>query len=178
MSCALGVAALANSWPGWLAAAVGVLVLFTLGHFAIRYAQWASTHFVLTTERLVFRKGLVAKSGVEIPLDKVNTVFFEQSVWGRIFGFGTIKIESASEQGAQVFSDVRKPQLAQNLIYQQIEANQAKDIRAMGEAVGAATGRSEPSIPDQIEKLGELRDKGIITEEEFQRKKAELLERM
>ena len=37
---------------------------------------------------------------------------------------------------------------------------------------------SEPDIPEMIQKLAELKESGILTEEEFEKKKAELLERL
>ena len=62
---------------------------------------------------MISRSGVVAKTGIEIPLDRINTVFFNQSFFERIIGAGDLGIESAGEGGRENFSDVRKPALVQ-----------------------------------------------------------------
>jgi uncharacterized membrane protein YdbT with pleckstrin-like domain len=152
----------------------GVLILVVLVWFGIRYAKWATTNFVVTTDRLIYRHGVLAKHGVEIPLDRVNTVFFSQSIIERMLGAGDLVIESAGELGRQSFSNVRKPSAVQNEIYKQMEANENRKFdRGRSPAPSA-----ELSIPEQIAKLDELRRRGALTEAEFQAKKAQLLERM
>lgn len=177
------VLASAGSGTGWdiLKFVVGIGVLAALGYFAIRYARWASTNFVVTNERIVSRSGVVAKKGMEIPLDRVNTVFFNQTVFERILGAGDLGIESAGEQGRQNFTDIRKPSLVQQEIYRQKEHFEKSQHRSMGASIAAAMPQSAPagaSIPDQIEQLDRLRRNGVLTEEEFQAKKAELLRRL
>jgi hypothetical protein len=48
----------------------------------------------------------------------------------------------------------------------------------LSESARAASKPAFLDIPDQLMKLAELRDSGVISEEEFKRKKAELLDRM
>ena len=144
------------------------LTLLSLLWFVGRYLKWMTTNFVVTSHRLVFREGVVAKQGIEIPLDRVNTIFFNQSIFERLMGTGDLTIESAGERGTQSFSDIRKPSQVQNEIYRLIEEEQDTH---------AGLGR-EQSIPDQLEKLDELRRRGVISEAEFQAKKAKLLDRM
>jgi uncharacterized membrane protein YdbT with pleckstrin-like domain len=154
----------------------GVAILIVLVWFGIRYAKWATTNFVVTTDRLIYRHGVLSKHGVEIPLDRVNTVFFSQSIIERILRAGDLVIESAGELGRQSFSNVRKPSAVQNEIYKQMEANENRKFDRVGKGVPARSG--EPSIPEQIEQLDELRRRGALTEAEFRAKKAQLLERM
>ena len=142
--------------------------------FGLRYAQWVTTNFVITTDRLIYRHGVLAKHGIEIPLERVNTVFFSQSIFERMLGSGDLVIESAGEQGRQAFSDVRKPSAVQNEIYLQMEANENRKFDRIG-AVAPGPGRI---IPAQIEQLDDLRRRGVLTEAEFQAKKADLLRRM
>ena len=153
-----------------------VLVLFCLAWFGIRYLKWSNTNFVVTNERVIHRVGVIAKQGIEIPLDRINTVFFHQSIFERIVGAGDLGIESAGERGSETFEDVRKPAIVQNEIYRQMESNQN---RIYGGARGpASTQEMGASIPEQIEKLDDLRKRGVISEQEFAAKKAELLNRM
>jgi uncharacterized membrane protein YdbT with pleckstrin-like domain len=161
----------------WLEIPVGVLVLGLLLWFGVRYARWITTNFVVTTDRLIYRHGVLAKHGIEIPLDRVNTVFFRQSIFERIVRSGDLVIESASETGRQAFSNVRSPSAVQNEIYRQIEANENRKFDRVGESIGMAEDR-EASIPQQIRELDDLRKQGLVSEEEFAAKKRDLLDRM
>ena len=67
-----------------------LIVLGCLLWFGVRYLQWVSTNFVVTTDRVVHRVGVVAKHGIEIPLERINTVFFHQSIFERLFGLGDL----------------------------------------------------------------------------------------
>jgi uncharacterized membrane protein YdbT with pleckstrin-like domain len=164
-----------GSAPDLIEIPVGVLILVALGWFGWTYAKWATTNFVITTDRLIYRHGVLSKHGIEIPLERVNTVFFSQSIFERILGSGDLVIESAGEQGQQSFSNVRKPSAVQNEIYRQMEDNENRKYDRIGRTSGAP---GADSIPAQIDQLDELRRRGVLTEAEFQEKKAELLRRM
>jgi uncharacterized membrane protein YdbT with pleckstrin-like domain len=170
---------------GWKAFGfvVGIGILIALGYFAVRYSRWATTNFVVTNERVVSRRGVVAKRGIEIPLDRINTVFFSQSFFERIIGAGDLGIESAGEGGRETFTDVRKPSGVQQEIYRQKEGFERRRMTQMGQSIAAHAIPNAPaapaaSIPDQIEQLDRLRRSGAITEDEFQAKKSELLRRL
>jgi uncharacterized membrane protein YdbT with pleckstrin-like domain len=153
-----------------------VLILGVLGWFGWRYASWVHTNFVVTTDRVVWREGVLAKKGTEIPLERINTVFFNQSILERMIGAGDLGIESAGERGMETFENVRKPSLVQNEIYRQMEANNQRMYGGMHQA--AAPAQPTLSVPEQLEKLDELRRRGVISEDEFTAKKAQLLDRM
>jgi membrane protein YdbS with pleckstrin-like domain len=172
-----GLTALLRDWPSWIAVPIGLWVLGSLGWFVVRYLTWNTTNFVVTNERVISRTGVVAKKGIEIPLDRINTVFFNQSLFERLIGAGDLGIESAGEGGRQSFTDIRKPNLVQNEIYRQVEGLEARKYQRMGEAAGGSPAPA-PSIPEQIEKLDQLRRQGVLTEAEFEQKKRELLDRM
>ncbi|HEV2825108.1 MAG TPA: PH domain-containing protein [Actinomycetota bacterium] len=171
--------------PGRLA--VGVLGLVVLLATVVgRVLRWATTHFVLTTERLIFRSGVVAKFGREIPLERINDVTFSQSLFERMIGAGDLLLESAGEHGQSRFANIRDPEAVQLEIYRQMEANDRR-------RAGYATTQPHPAVPadrtptppartrspiEDLERLADLRDRGAVTEEEFQRMKRELLDRM
>jgi uncharacterized membrane protein YdbT with pleckstrin-like domain len=162
----------------WSAAQIiaGLLLIVILPMFAIRYAKWVTTEFVVTTERVISRKGVFAKNGIEIPLDRINTVFFEQTAFERVAGSGDLGIESAGEGGRQTFTNIRKPNMVQAEIYAQKERFEDRRLERIGRASAGASAAA--SIPEQIAKLDELRQSGIVTDAEFEAKKAELLKRM
>jgi uncharacterized membrane protein YdbT with pleckstrin-like domain len=161
-------------WEGLGAGASGVLLLVCLVWFGWTYLRWATTNFVVTTDRLIYRHGVVSKHGIEIPLDRVNTVFFSQSILERIVGSGDLTIESAGEKGSQNFSNVRKPSAVQNEIYKQMEANENRKFDRVNVNATAAPA----SIPEQIAQLEQLRQQGVLTDAEFADKKQALLDRM
>jgi uncharacterized membrane protein YdbT with pleckstrin-like domain len=173
----VGGLALTLTDAAWVQVPVGIIVLGFLMWFGIRYSRWITTNFVVTTDRLIYRHGVLAKHGIEIPLDRVNTVFFRQSIFERIVRSGDLVIESASETGRQAFSNVRNPSAVQNEVYRQIEANENRKFDRVGESVAGLDER-EPSIPAQIRELDELRKQGLVSEEEFAAKKQQLLDRM
>jgi uncharacterized membrane protein YdbT with pleckstrin-like domain len=155
-----------------LGAVTGILILVALIWFLIQLAKWATTEFVLTTERVIYRYGVIGKKGKEIPLDKINTVFFDQTVFERMIGCGTVAMESAGESGKDSFTDIRKPSVVQSEIYRQMEANQERGHAKMGQAVKHGTGLS---VAEQLEKLDSLRQNGALTDAEYEAQKARLL---
>ncbi len=174
-SLALGIFMLAKGWEGVSLAVAGVLVLVSLAWIGITYASWATTNFVITSDRLIYRHGVLSKRGIEIPLERVNTVFFSQTILERMVGSGDLVIESAGEKGSESFSNVRKPSAVQNEIYRQMEANENRKFDRIG-AGGAPVGGQ--TIPDQIAQLDQLRQQGVITQAEFDTKKQQLLDKM
>ena len=113
-SIVLGIIVLAKTDEGTNTRKVlGVLALILLVGTAIwlviRYLKWLTTNFVITSNRLIFRQGIIGKSGIEIPLERVNNVNFNQSVFERMLGAGDLLIESGGEDGQQRFTDIRRP---------------------------------------------------------------------
>ena len=90
------------------------------------YLDWQFTYFVLTDDRVIYRTGVFAKHGVEIPLTRVNNINFHQGIVDRLVGAGTLEIESAGHDGESRFSHVRHPDGVQQEIYRQMEAHTRK----------------------------------------------------
>lgn len=151
----------------WVTAAVALAWALWLGSRLIR---WQTTHFVVTSERLVFRSGILAKQSRDIPLEKVNDLASSQTFFERMLGSGDLVIESAGERGLQKFTDIPHPDAVQQEIYRQMETNQD---RMMG------GGPPRPaSVTDQIAALADLLDRGAISPAEYEAKKAQLLDRL
>ncbi|MFN2608803.1 MAG: PH domain-containing protein [Acidimicrobiales bacterium] len=156
---------------GWVRIPFLVLVLVALAWFLGRLARWASTNLVVTTDRLVVRSGVVAKRGREIPLERINDITVTQTLFRRLLGAGDLVIESAGERGQEAFAGCPHPGRVQNQIYAQMEAARDRDAERR-------EGRRELSPLDQLEKLDELRQRGVISQAEFDAKKAKLLDRL
>jgi uncharacterized membrane protein YdbT with pleckstrin-like domain len=132
-----------------------------------RLTDWLTSHFVVTSDRIIHRQGLIAKSSMEIPLEAINDVRFEQGVFDRLVGAGTLVVQSASEAGREEFAHIRKPEDVQKTIYHQGELNQTR--------MRGGSGVSAPSPTTELERLADLRAKGVLTEAEFQAQKAKIL---
>ena len=172
-SIVLGIIVLAKTDQGTNARkALGVLSLVLLVGTAIwlviRYCKWLTTNFVITSNRLIFRQGVIAKSGVEIPLERVNNVNFSQGVFERILGAGDLLIESGGEDGQQRFTDIRRPAQVQNLIHAQMEGHFQ---RRAGYSAAAPTG----DVTEQLQRLEGMLQRGTLSQEEFDAQKAKLL---
>jgi uncharacterized membrane protein YdbT with pleckstrin-like domain len=154
-----------------------VLLLVWALWLAYEYLQWRFTYFVVSDQRVVFRTGVVAKHGVEIPLERINNINFNQNIWNRIIGAGDLAIESAGREGQTTFDNVRHPDGVQQEIYRQMEVNARRQAGWHAPQMPAPAPAS-PSIAEQIQQLATLRDQGHITPAEFEAKKAELLQRM
>jgi uncharacterized membrane protein YdbT with pleckstrin-like domain len=165
----VGAVALRDNDPARIAFVL--LIVLSGLWLAVVYARWTTTHVVVTTDRLIHRVGVLGKQGKEIPLERVNDIAVSQTFFERLIGSGDVTIESGGERGQQVFTDIPKPFLVQNVIYTEMERSGARDA-------ARAVGARELSIPEQIEKLDELRQRGVITRAEFDAKKAQLLDRM
>jgi membrane protein YdbS with pleckstrin-like domain len=151
----------------WATAAVALAWAVWLG---VRLLRWQTTHFVVTSDRLVFRSGILAKQSRDIPLEKVNDIASSQSFFERLMGSGDLLIESAGERGMQTFSNIPHPDGVQQEIYRQMEDNHVRM---------AGGGPARPaSVTDQIAALADLLDRGAISPAEYEAKKAQLLDRL
>ena len=163
------VAAVSVGWAIWL---------------LLKFISWTRTYFVVTDQRVVYRTGVISRHGVEIPLERINNLNFHQKIFERVIGAGDLEVQSAGEQGTTLFENVRHPDGVQQEIYRQMEGDAKRDAgrgaSEIGKAVADAvkSGGGGASIPEQIEQLAALRDKGTITAEEFETKKAQLLDKM
>lgn len=153
----------------WIIIGVGAILLIW---YALRdLVEWLTSNFVVTTDRVIHREGFIAKRSMEVPLEAINDVRFQQGVFERIIGAGTLVIHSASEAGRQEFADVRDPEMVQKTIYHQGELNQQR-MRGTGAVVPQA-----PSMTTELQRLADLRERGVLTEDEFQEQKARILGR-
>lgn len=172
-SIVLGVVVLAKAPDDNVGKALKFVVLGALVLCAIwlvtRYLRWITTNFAITSHRLIFRHGILAKSGIEIPLDRVNNVNFSQSIFERMLGAGDLLIESGGEDGQSRFTDIRHPDRVQNLIHAQVEAQQ--DRRSGASHAPEAV----VDVAEQLERLEGMLQRGTLTEAEFAAQKTRLL---
>jgi uncharacterized membrane protein YdbT with pleckstrin-like domain len=153
--------------------ALGYLVLiFPLVSLYRDALIWSSRKFVVTSFRVIQLAGVLNKNVTDSSLEKVNDVKLEQSMWGRLFGFGDIEILTASELGVNKFRRLSEPVRFKTAMLN------AKEKLEHAPAAAPAPGSAQLDIPTLISHLDDLRKQGVLTEAEFQAKKAQLLAKL
>jgi hypothetical protein len=183
-----------------------VLLLVGLGWLAKIYMNWYAEDYVITNRRVMKVEGVLKKRSADSSLEKINDAVLEQSVFGRMLGYGDLDILTANEQSVDRYRMLSQAQQFKRTMLDQkhnleSEAFQipAPPLRAPvpmptvlpepASPVEPATSRPATSTPadrsmssDEITtalgSLADLRDRGAITPEEFEAKKAELLGRL
>lgn len=158
-------------WLLWLPnvlVALGYLLLILPAVSLIRDVLiWTNRKYVITNWRVIQLSGVFSKDVADSSLEKVNDVKMEQSFLGRLLGYGNVEILTASELGVNKFTRLADPirfKTAMLNAKAQLSHEQAAPARRAG-----------PDVPGLIAQLDELRQHGVLTEEEFRQKKAELL---
>ncbi len=150
-----------------------LVVVLALIPLAVKpFIDWWFTSYVLTNERLITRAGVVAREGIEIPLENINNVIFSQNVIERMLKSGDLLIESAGESGQSRFADIPDPEEFQSLLYRTRELH-GEQLRGPSPSPAGAT---SPDALDRLAKLDELYRAGTISEEEFAEKRRKLLD--
>ncbi len=155
----------AGSARGWAGV---VLVLLPLPAIAWRFLWWRHKIYVVTNYRVLKLEGIVSKSHRDAALDKINDMTLSQDLWGRLLGYGDLQISTANEASGVTYHYLAAP------VEFKRRALEAREALAGAPPAGAAA--DDPI--SKLERLGELRDRNVITEEEFQAKKAELMDRI
>lgn len=148
------------------------LVLVPLAGMVRDFLLWYNRQYVVTNRRVIQTSGVFSKDVVDSSLEKVNDVKMSQSFWGRLFDYGDIEILTASEVGANVFRSIGEPVRFKTAMLN------AKERLGFDGDLGVQAVHAANDIPSLIARLDDLRQKGIVSEQEFQQKKAELLAKM
>jgi uncharacterized membrane protein YdbT with pleckstrin-like domain len=168
----LGIVVVAMDSPSALKWITLILILGCAVWVVARYLKWVTTNFVITSDRVIYRSGVFAKSGIEIPLERVNSVHFSQSIIERVVGAGDLLIESGSEGGQQRFKDIHNPDKIQNLIHSQMEQNEKRMYQTHHPGAPQA---AVADVMERLERLEAMHERGTLTAAEFEAQKQRLL---
>jgi uncharacterized membrane protein YdbT with pleckstrin-like domain len=143
--------------------------------FFLSYLKWWNEEYFVTNRRVIQSEGIINKRVIDSSLEKVNDVVLSQSWVGRCLDFGDVEILTASEIGVNNLTTIRRPVHFKTEMLNQKEALGGDD----GYRPGAGTRtESKGHIPDLISGLEKLWKEGVLTDEEFQDKKTQLLAKM
>lgn len=160
-----------QSLEGLLRSVVGfpalALIIVSAGWLLKRVVEWRFTYFVVTTERVIYQRGVAARRSKSITIDKINDIETDQSIFERLLGVGDVRIESGGEDGSSTFSDINRPIFVKNTINQ-----------LMHDKGDTAPRRSEggEDVVGQLERLEAMLERGTITQEEFDVQKRRLID--
>ncbi|MCI0395908.1 MAG: PH domain-containing protein [Chloroflexi bacterium] len=156
-----------------LAAFFYILLLVPLAGMVRDFLIWWNRQFIVTNRRVIQISGVFNKSVTDSSLEKVNDVKMDQSSLGRLFDYGNVEILTASELGVNLFERIGRPIRFKTAM---LNAKEQLEHGAPAPAAGAPAGPAD--IPAMIAQLDQLRQKGVLTDAEFQQKKAELLSKL
>ena len=117
-----------QSWAtiAWIALTViGVVLIMWLTLAPL--VRWRTTHFIVTSDRVMAREGVFKRTGLDIPLSRINSVRFEHSLLDRVLGCGTLIIESASDEPLE-FDDIPSVEKVHSLLYREVNDNPDDDF--------------------------------------------------
>ncbi len=187
LAAAGGLVAWKQTGQTWVWVPAGVLLAVALGLALVRYMRLVSCVYVVTDRRLLRLRGLLSHSSMDSYLDKINNVEHRQTFWGRIFGYGDLEIDTASETGAELFPQISHPLAFKRAIDAATSAFHVAAVnRAPAPALPATTAaQAAPagvaghgSGADKIRQLKQLLDEGLISQAEFDAKRKQLLDQI
>jgi len=162
-----------------------IIILLTAIYPAVEYINWKYNLWAVTNMRVVDESGYFSRYSKESPLDKINNVEYDQSVWGRIFGYGDVDIQTAAELGETKYQLIHHPKLLKDTIthaqeeYKRLQissqATQLAQAIAAQRPNTAAGAASQQMIADELHKLFDLLQRGAITNEEYIAQKNKLM---
>ncbi|WP_309112438.1 PH domain-containing protein [Saccharothrix sp.] len=133
-AAAITLAVLTDWGPiAWLV--VGVLALVLVVWLTlVPVVRWRTTHFIVTSDRVMYREGVLKRTGLDIPLTRISSVRFAQALPDRVLGCGTLVVESSSDEPLE-FDDIPGVEKVHSLLYREINDNPDDDHQP-GERVG------------------------------------------
>ena len=140
--------------------------------FLVRRIRNAADEFVVTNRRVVRKVGLFAREAEHAPIEKIQDITIDQGVMARLLGYGNVALETASERGRIVFPDIARPEAFRNAIWGQ-GTTAAGGAPAASPPLPAAA--APPPAAQRLAELEDLRTRGMLSTEEYSRKREEIL---
>ena len=168
-----------------------IVALVPLAEVVRIVLDWLNERYIITNRRVMEVRGIINKNVRDSALEKVNDVELNQSIVGRVLGYGTVEVITGSDIGVNEFHRISNPVRFKREMLNAKEGYHRAGLDVDDEAPGsravpathaaAKSAGAEPAkedIPKLIADLDQLRQQGVISEEEFQNKKTDLLARL
>ncbi len=175
----LAGAAFVGSATGGLGFILAALVVLPVWQFMRTWISWQNEEYIVTNRRVIKVEGVVNKHVFDSSLEKVNDVELDQSWLGRMMNYGDVEIITGSDIGENKFMKIANPiGFKRELLNQKEGMGMVGDFGAKEQRVLTGNAPTTGDIPELIAELDELRKKGVISDAEFEVKKADLLKRI
>jgi uncharacterized membrane protein YdbT with pleckstrin-like domain len=124
-AASFGAARVSGSHRGTIRLVILVVAVVALAWLTLLpFLRWWTTIYVLTTHRLILRRGIIARSGRDIPLARINDVSFSHTAIERLLRCGTLVVESAGERGQVTLTDIPRVEQVQRHLYELVESDE------------------------------------------------------
>lgn len=181
----IGIALIPLSTPflgplSWLPFAVTILIsLFPFLRLFMDWLHWWNDVYAVTNRRIIQISGIINKHTIDSSLEKINDLVLNQSILGRMLGYGDLEILTGSEIGVNVLRRIDAPvRFKTEMLNQKEGMNEMDAFESKAKRTLATEAPTAGDIPELIGELDELRKKGLISDAEFQEKRAKLLSRI
>ncbi|MCI0417532.1 PH domain-containing protein [bacterium] len=172
VACAVALLSI-RTWytgnPFFFYIGIGIIAFLALASAFVDVLRWQNDEFVVTSRRVIHASGIFSKNILDSSLNKINDVILQQSWMGRIFGYGTIKILTATEEVINLLDHIRNPI---GFKHAMLEA------KSLFEPIAAVAIAGQTSATQLLEELDRLRARRMITDVEYEEKRKEILKRM
>jgi uncharacterized membrane protein YdbT with pleckstrin-like domain len=180
---------------GWL---VAILLFGGIANIVWVFYAWYQDDYVVTSRRVIKIEGILNKSAADSSLEKINDAILTQSMFGRMFDWGDLRILTAAEEVADDYHRLhhakifKKSMLQQKqdledalarkitapiqaLAQQDADAAKQRADEAAAKTAAAAARPAEPTVEEKLRQLAALRDQGLITPDDYEAKKTAIL---
>ena len=169
-----------------------ILLVLALAWLVFVFGNWYAEDYMVTNRRVLKVEGILRKRSADSSLEKINDAVLEQSVLGRMLGYGDLEILTAAETsvdryrmlaGAAQFKKTmldEKHSLEEEFLRVPAPPLRAAPVMtaAPAEAAPAKPGMTSTEVTKALGELADLRDRGAISAEDYEAKKSELLGRI
>ena len=162
----------------WISSYGYLMALFALMYGAYKIIEWQRNIWVVTNLRVIDENGFLTHYSTECPLDKINNVSYSQSFKERNWGYGNVAIQTAAGHGLTTYVGVKNPkQLKDTITTMQEEYKKALSMAQAKEFANAFTQSTKNgiSVSSELEKIFELKEKGVLSDEEYLNLKAKII---
>lgn len=174
----LGVVSL-TAVAGWGMFVALLLALVPLGHFVRQFAWWWNERYIVTNRRVIQVEGFLEKHVIDSSLEKVNDVVLRQAAVARLLDYGDIEILTGSEIGVNQLTRIHHPiRFKTEMLNQKESMGEIDAFESRAKRLLASEAPTSGDIPELIAELDELRKRDVISQDEFDKKKRDLLDRL
>ena len=154
----------------WIELALGIIAVMVLLSMLVDVARWNSESFYVTNRRVIHSSGMMSKKVLDSSLSKINDVIMEQSFLGRMLNYGTIRILTASDEVINRVDRISRP-----VEFKRAMLTAKSEMEPISAIPHSAVSSSSPT--QLLEELAQLKQKNLISEEEYNEKRKEILKR-